>query len=128
MRCKLPRGGYGATSPIPGEWPTPALDRWMYPFNPTPGTRPTISTFGSTPGAPEFDSRDGQMIVGFTTTDQIPPGLEMSRYFVHSARLTLQTSNGVAIYDESTDPWTASLASSAVDGGDLSQLLSAWNP
>ena len=39
----------------------PTLDRWNYPFNPTPGTRITASTFGNEPGAAIFDNRDGQL-------------------------------------------------------------------
>ncbi|MFZ9881515.1 MAG: hypothetical protein ACO3QC_08955, partial [Phycisphaerales bacterium] len=61
---------------------TPALDRWNYPFNPTPGTRITASTFGNAPGAPEFDNRDGQYIVGFNTSPSIPTGLGASSYLV----------------------------------------------
>ena len=53
----------------------PQIDRWMYPFNGTPGTRPTISTFGSTPGTPEFDSRDGQFVMAFATSPQVPSSL-----------------------------------------------------
>ncbi|MBM4112173.1 MAG: hypothetical protein FJ253_02190 [Phycisphaerae bacterium] len=86
--------------------PAPALDRWMYPFNSTPGTKPTISTFGSTPGAPEFDSRDGQMLVSFDVDEQIPSGLGASRYQIQSLRVTVQFANDqVVAYDPTIDPW-----------------------
>ena len=96
---------------ISASWPTPWLDRWMYPFNSTPGTRPVISTFGSTPGAPEFDSRDGQFIVAYTTSSQIPAGLGATNYSITSARLTIEFANDlVVVYDPSPDAWQSFLA------------------
>ncbi|MCA9188846.1 MAG: hypothetical protein R3E01_04335 [Pirellulaceae bacterium] len=43
-------------------------DRWMYPFNATPGTRATGSLFGSV-GEAGFDDRDAQVILGFDVSD-----------------------------------------------------------
>ncbi|MEM9296075.1 MAG: hypothetical protein AAGA57_09760, partial [Planctomycetota bacterium] len=37
----------------------PDFDRWMYPFNLTPGARGRAPTFGAI-GAGAFDERDGQ--------------------------------------------------------------------
>ena len=92
------------------DFPSPALDRWMYPFNPTPGARIAISTFGSTPGAPEFDSRDGQMIVGFDTSAQLPTGLG-GALTVTRCVLELEVSNNLVFtYDPTPDPWQAFLA------------------
>jgi len=89
----------------------PALDRWMYPFNTTPGTRPVISTFGSTPGAAEFDSRDGQMLVAFDTDAQVEPGLGASTYTVTRAVLSVQVSNDLVwAYDPTQDPWQCFVA------------------
>ncbi len=93
-------------------FPTPTLDRWMYPFNSTPGTRPVISTFGSTPGATDFDSRDGQMLVGFNTAAQIPisqgSGLTVTR-----ATLLVEVANDLIFqYDDTTDPWQCFVATS----------------
>lgn len=86
-------------------FPMPSLDRWMYPFNSTPGTRPVISTFGSTPGATDFDSRDGQMLVGFDTSAQIAPG-QGSAIRVMQAVLELEVANNLIFqYDPSQDPW-----------------------
>jgi hypothetical protein len=88
----------------------PSLDRWMYPFNPTPGTRITASAFGSTPGAPEFDSRDGQVIDGFDTATQLPAGLGDGLTITRCA-LELEVSNNLAFtYDPTPDPWQAFIA------------------
>ncbi len=101
--------GFGDT--VSATWPTPQLDRWMYPFNSTPGTRPVISTFGSDPGATLFDSRDGQFIVAYSTGDQIPPALGVDHYTVITARLTIEFANDlVAAYDPSPDSWRSFLA------------------
>ena len=100
-------------STVNGSWPTPTIDRWMYPFNATPGTRPVISTFGSMPGAPEFDSRDGQYIIAYDTTSQVTAGLGASNYTVTSARLTIEFANDLVIaYDPTPDGWKTFLAAS----------------
>jgi len=94
------------------DFPAPALDRWMYPFNPSPGTRIALSTFGSTPGAPEFDSRDGQLIVGFDTASQLPTGLG-GALTVTRCVLELEVSNNLVFtYDPTPDPWQAFVATS----------------
>jgi hypothetical protein len=99
-------GGAAGADDLSAFFPAPSLDRWMYPFNMTPGTRPTISTFGSTPGAPEFDSRDGQMLVAFATGAQVPPGLGAGQYTVTRAVLTVQVATDLAFqYDSTSDPW-----------------------
>ena len=41
-----------------------AFDRWMYPFNVTPGSRASGSVFGSGL-SPDFDDRDAQLLLGF---------------------------------------------------------------
>jgi hypothetical protein len=98
---------------IAGVFPTPALDRWMYPFNGTPGTRPVISTFGSTPGAPEFDSRDGQMLVRFDTAAQVPPGQDAAQYTVTRAELQVQVAfDQASAYDPTQDAWQHFVATS----------------
>lgn len=91
---------------IHATYPSPTLDRWMYPFNATPGIRPVISTFGSIPGAPEFDSRDGQFVMAFSTNPQVPAGLGTSHYTVTSARVTIEYANDLVVaYDPTQDPW-----------------------
>ncbi|RLS47029.1 MAG: hypothetical protein DWH86_01435 [Planctomycetota bacterium] len=95
---------------INASFPSPTLDRWMYPFNSTPGTRPVISTFGSTPGATDFDSRDGQMLVGFDTVSQVPSG-HGSALTVTRATLLVEVSNDLIFqYDDTTDPWQCFVA------------------
>lgn len=90
--------------------PQPSLDRWMYPFNATPGTRPTISTFGSTPGDTAFDSRDGQMLIRFDTAGLVPGALGASRYEIESLRVTVQFANDMVVeYDATPDPWQSFL-------------------
>jgi hypothetical protein len=90
---------------IHASWAAPSLDRWMYPFNSTPGTRPVISTFGSTPGGTDFDSRDGQMLVGFATGTQVPTG-QGSNLTVTRARLWLEVANDRNFaYDPTPDAW-----------------------
>lgn len=91
----------------------PTLDRWNYPFNPTPGTRIVASTFGNDPTSPLFDNRDGQFIVGFDTAPQVPAGLGASTYTVSSCIVTLTYANDFVVeYDPSVDPFNAFLAPS----------------
>jgi hypothetical protein len=98
---------------IDASWNAPALDRWMYPFNATPGTRPVVSVFGSEPGGTDFDSRDAQFIIGFSTSAQVEPGLGASSYEVLSARLTLEFANDlVVVYDPTPDAWQTFLSTS----------------
>ncbi len=91
----------------------PSLDRWNYPFNSTPGTRPVASTFGNEPGSPLFDNRDGQFVVGFDTAADIPAGLGATAYEIVSCTVTLTFANSfIAVYDPTTDPFTVFLPES----------------
>lgn len=104
-----PMSASGGT--VDAAWSAPALDRWMYPFNATPGTRPVISVFGSEPGGTDFDSRDAQFIIGFSTATQVEPGLGASNYEVLSARVTLEFANDLVVaYDPTPDPWQTFLS------------------
>lgn len=84
----------------------PDIDRWMYPFNSTPGTRPVaavFSTFGDESGV---DTRHGQFILAWNTGPSIPPGLPTDRYLVRSARLTVTVTRGdVFVNDSTADPY-----------------------
>ena len=94
-------------------YPAPALDRWNYPFNPTPGTRITASTFGNDPLGAEFDNRDGQFVVGFNTNGNIPVGLGAGNYNVTACTIEITYANDfVAEYDPSVDPFTVFLPES----------------
>jgi len=70
---------------------SPTLDRWMYPFNATPGTRGEAAVFTSLdiPEFDEFDERDGQALLGFDTSLEVPVDLPLSDYTVTAARLTI---------------------------------------
>ena len=85
------------------DYSSPSLDRWMYPFNFTPGTRSTASTFGAL-GEPDFDNRDGQFIVGWDTAGDVTPGLGESSYSVVTATVRVATDAGGFAYDGTLDP------------------------
>lgn len=91
----------------------PSGDRWNYPFNPTPGTRPTASVFGNEPGSPLFDNRDGQMVVYWNTAADIPAGRRLEEYQVQSLRVTLEFASDLSIaFDPTIDPWQSFLPES----------------
>ena len=109
---------------------TPALDRWNYPFNPTPGTRIVASTFGNEPGGTMFDNRDGQFIVGFNTGAEIPTGLGATSYTIQSCVVEITYANDfVVAYDPTVDPYTAFLPVSDpgyVDDADAGQPIELY--
>jgi hypothetical protein len=120
---------------------TPALDRWMYPFNATPGTRPTLSVFGSDREVPtQFDARDGQVLVAFDTAGVVPAGGSSQGYVVRSAEVTLQVANKLVFrLDTSPDAWTSFLPTTDarftpdVDAGQPVELFgvgfrNGWTP
>ena len=93
----------------------PTGDRWNYPFNFTPGTRFTALSFGAI-DIPGFDDHDGQFVVGFDTTDLIPPGLGSSSYRIESVRLRASIADGgIFEYDPTLDPLGTYLASDDPD-------------
>jgi len=91
----------------------PVLDRWMYPFNATPGTRSTFSVFGSDREVPtQFDARDGQVLLAFDTDAGIPSGGGASGYVITGAEVTVQVANDLVFrLDPTSDPWTCFLPS-----------------
>lgn len=70
---------------------TPSDDRWHYPFNFTPGIRAVASVFGAANELdfPEFNDRDGIMIVAWETGDLIPAGQGPENYDVLAIRVRL---------------------------------------
>ncbi len=91
----------------------PALDRWNYPFNPTPGLRIVASTFGGEAGGTMFDNRDGQFIVGFNTSADVPSGLGQANYAVSSCIIEVTYANDfIVAYDNTVDPYTCFLPTS----------------
>ena len=102
-----------AADTVQAFWPAPVADRWMYPFNSTPGTRATMSVFGSDVEVPtQFDARDGQVLLAFDTLDQVTGGDEALSLNVLEAEVTLQVQNGqVFRHDPTSDAWTDFLPS-----------------
>ncbi|NRA58821.1 MAG: hypothetical protein HRU13_11970, partial [Phycisphaerales bacterium] len=97
-------GALAQSGPISLSFDEPVLDRWMYPFSGTPGTRVNASTFGAL-GIDGFDDRDAQFIVGFDTAGDIPAGQGAGAYRVVSARVTAVIDNNLQfVYDDTQDP------------------------
>jgi len=82
------------------------LDRWMYPFNGTPGTRNLAPTFGAVGSAPDFDNKDGQVIVAADTAAAgIPAGQGPANYTDITVRVHATHFQGVFDYDPTYDVW-----------------------
>ena len=95
----------GGTGPFTVTMPEPAGDRWMYPHNPTPGTRATASTFSFLPDT-GVDDRFGQFLIKFDTVAAgVPAGLGAENYEIHRLRLTaVYASYDSLPYDPTEDP------------------------
>lgn len=82
------------------------FDRWMYPFNGTPATRNLASTFGAAESAPDFDNKDGQMIIAANTVAAgIPAGQGTANYLPVSLKVTATHFQGDFDYDPTYDAW-----------------------
>lgn len=112
MRCKglivgaaaLGATGVAAAGPVEVNYAQPTLDRWVYPFNSTPGTRIEANVFGAVL-MPGFDDRDGQFLIGFDTGGEIPTGLGAENYRIISVRVRATISQGGRfVYDPTHDP------------------------
>jgi hypothetical protein len=90
---------------VPGAGPfamqstPPDVAQWMYPFAPPQfSTAPLFSAFGYTgafgedPNGFYFDTRDGQYLVGWNTSNGIPAGQGITNYLIRSVRVTLTIS------------------------------------
>ncbi|MFG0305533.1 MAG: GC-type dockerin domain-anchored protein [Phycisphaerales bacterium JB040] len=85
-------------------------DRWMYPFNFSPGVRAVATTFGATVAGPGFDDRDAQFVVGWDTDPEIPAGEPSVNYRIASARVTLTIAAGDQMaYDPTLDTYATYL-------------------
>ena len=95
----------------------PSLDIWFYPFNSNPGSKASAAIFGAVTNLddgffPEFDNRDGQMVIGFDTSTAVPTGLGPGGYTVTAATAVLTISSSETFqYDPTPDPYTSWLAS-----------------
>ncbi len=113
------------------DYAAPLLDRWMYPFNSSPGYRAEASVFsaiGQENSFPpfSFDQRDGQFLLGFDTGAQIPTGRGRCGYRVLSATLTLTVSqDGAFACDPTYDAWTTYVPNTDSDPGRPVELYGA---
>jgi len=99
-------GQSAAAQILTPSYSTSTLDRWNYPFNGSPGTRFEMPAFGAI-DIPGFDDHDAQVLVGFDTSGDIPPGLGADQYRIVEATLTLTVVNGGSfLYDDSYDSVT----------------------
>lgn len=91
----------------------PALDRWNYPFNTSPGSKGEAKIFAPLTASgfdPMFDNRDGQMLLSYHTAEAVVPCQEPAAYDVTSVVITVQIgSNQTFIYDPTPDPWQSYL-------------------
>ena len=102
-----------AAGPVQVNYGGPTLDRWMYPFNSTPGSRAEASVFAS-PSLPGFDDRDAEFLIGFDTAGEIQPGQGAGQYVVITARVRATISQGGRfVYDLTFDSVTTSYDPSA---------------
>jgi hypothetical protein len=70
----------------------PDIARWMYPFNASPANRATAPVFAAFGSIPDFDTRDGQYLLAWDTSDYIPSGAGARNYLVSRVRLTVTIS------------------------------------
>lgn len=90
----------------------PSLDRWVYPFNFQPGTRPVAPTYGSFDS--RFDTRDAEFMVGWDTAGAVETQAGPARYLVRSVRITLTSVAPVPptqpfVFDPTYDVYTTYL-------------------
>ena len=101
-----------------GVLPTSA-DRWMYPFNATPGYRPGGSIFGfvTVPANTDFDNRDAQIIIAFDTTDIVAPNQGIDAYQLDSITVEMTLSGQASSpLDTTYDVWQTYLPDGARGG------------
>jgi hypothetical protein len=105
-----------AAQPFTATSAAPNLDRWMYPFNSTPGAEVRAPTFAALSQA-GFDDRDSQMLIRFDTASQIPSGQPVSTYRISRVRIQVTVSNTTdfVYYDPTPDPLSASFQTSDPD-------------
>lgn len=90
----------------------PTLDRWVYPFNFQPGTRPVAPTYGSFDS--RFDTRDAEFLVGWDTAGAVQAQAGPARYLIRSVRVTLTSVAPIPptqpfVFDPTYDAYTTYL-------------------
>jgi hypothetical protein len=86
----------------------------MYNFGTQLGSEVNISVFTALgdPLQSNFDDHDGQMLVGFNTSAQVPTGRPIDQYRIISATLTVRNNRGLGFrYDPTHDSWRTFVAS-----------------
>lgn len=97
--------GMALAGPVKTTIQVPTLDRWMYAFDGSPGTRAEASIFGA-PVMEGFDDRDAQQLIGWDTDGVAAPGLGADSYRVISVRVVGTISKGETFeYDATVDAW-----------------------
>lgn len=91
----------GQTQLIDIEYSAPTLDRWNYPFNGSPGSRLSASTFGAVE-LEGFDDHDAQLVLGFSTINDILAGLDPSTYRILEATVTITNTNAEEFHYDPT--------------------------
>ncbi len=97
--------------------PQPSADRWMYPYNSSPGSRPVASTFSALPSLGGVSDRFGQMLMRFhTATAGIPAGLGAANYRISKVVLRATTFSEQSFrYDPTPDPWQSYAVATMAD-------------
>jgi len=94
---------------------SPSIDRWVYPFNSSPGTEANASVFAALQ-SPGFDDRDSQFLLAFGTAGIVPTEVGELRYRVHSLRVRVVVSNDQRFeYDPTPDAVASSYAVTDLD-------------
>jgi len=97
---------------LSASFPTPAIDRWMYSFNQTPGTETEARVFSPlfSPYQSSFDNRDGQFLIAWDTAGQVAPGQPANHYRIVSATVTARVSGDQRFtYDPTYDAFNTYL-------------------
>lgn len=102
----------------------PEFDRWMYPYNASVGSRENAPTFSSIGGGyKQFDDRDGQILLGFATGDQVAESQGAGRYDVIEASVEITLSNSGLIFDATQDPWQSYLPDGGIEDADAGRPM-----
>jgi hypothetical protein len=95
---------------------SPSLDRWMYPHNATPGSRPTAPVFGTLGDDSGVDARHGQFLIGFDLSSLVPTNLGPSRYLIQRCRLSATVARDHSfVLDPTTDGLSTYLSTNSPD-------------
>lgn len=68
------------------------IARWMYPFNLSPANRASAPCFAAFGNAGSFDTRDGQYLLAWNTSNSIPVWQGARNYLIRHVRVTLTIS------------------------------------